>query len=70
MNKSQKGGIKAAVGSEQKGGTGPQTAVVQQKVKTNQEKKTRRGGKDGASEKSGSNSSGGKFKKWSTSWSE
>lgn len=67
MTKRQKGGIQTAAGGEQKGETGSQTAVVQQKVKKNRSKKEMREGKDKASEKSGRNSSGEKFKKWSTS---
>eukprot|EP00066_Takifugu_rubripes_P020660 XP_011609926.1 PREDICTED: probable ATP-dependent RNA helicase DDX52 [Takifugu rubripes] len=59
----QKGGIQTAAGEEQKGETGSQTAVVQQKVQKNPSKKKMREGKDKASEKSGTNSSGEKFKK-------
>lgn len=67
MTKRQKGGIQTAAGEEQKGGTGSQTAVVQKKVKKNRSKKKMREGKDKASENSGTNSSGEKFKKWSIS---
>lgn len=67
MIKRQKGGIQTTAGEEQKGETGFQTAVVQQKVKKNQPKKEMQEGKDKTSEKSRTNSSGEKFKKWSIS---
>lgn len=66
-NKSQKGQIQTAAGEEQKGGSGSQTAVAQKNIKKNKSKKERRGEKGKASEKTGSNSSGEKFKKWSNS---
>lgn len=66
MTKRQKGGMQTAAGEEQKGETGSQTAVVQQKVKKNRSKKEMREGKDKAFEKSGTKTSGEKFKKWST----
>lgn len=67
MTKRQKGGMQTAAGEEQKGESGSQTAVVQQKVKKNRSKNKMREGKDKASEKSGTKTSGEKFKKWSTS---
>lgn len=63
VTKRQKGEIRMTTGEEQKGGRTSQTAVGQQKVKINKTKKERRGEKDKALQKKGSNSPGDKLRK-------